>query len=459
MRRFASVFASKRSDKSDSSSTTLNTNPTSDQNTHTAKKISLKRPHSLNVVTPTTPSPPTVPSTPQLSTSSEPTQSSGSSSGSVSLRTPDDDAILSRTSTKKSWISWLGGKRSNTIKRTQLAEEWDRPMPEWQPLPAPILRPPPSGNRAPSSARPVDDTEEDTSSESDDYYDSASRPVNPPATCPTLTPLTLAQSRRNLHTVISNSLVPSVAPSPFLHVPGTPFFPRSCNVPCSLPAKRTLLSDMQKKHLLRRLEGNAQALTHDDELSILPFSARPTSQDITKEPAPSINDVVLPNAKQVAPTSPGLKRWFSRTCFEDRFVVWSPAEVSRGVVCKPVTGTSFGVAELEFSEGLETMAGLDIESNPTIEVQFDPLKELSPQAPPEPQEEPEATSSASSSSSQLSGEISPPLVYCPPLISVWSKCHQPMPGTPHTSAYRHLSECSTVLRRFRQLLPQAALSP
>lgn len=53
--------------------------------------------------------------------------------------------------------------------------------------------------------------------------------------------------------------------------------------------------------------------------------------------------------------SRGLNRWANRPCFEERNVVWVRS-VGGDLVATAVTGRS--IAALEFSEGLEALAGL-----------------------------------------------------------------------------------------------------
>ena len=53
-----------------------------------------------------------------------------------------------------------------------------------------------------------------------------------------------------------------------------------------------------------------------------------------------------------------MKKWALRPCFEDRVVVWS-VDATSHLVRAPVSRSSLlGVAELEFSEGAEALAGL-----------------------------------------------------------------------------------------------------
>ena len=373
MRRFASVFASKR-DKSDSSTSS---NVQKSPRLLTAlppTKNSLKRAHTFLI--PHNSAPPTTPtsseashlSTPQLSSRSDPAHSSVSSTDSTSLRTPDDDAHT-RTLGKRSWVAWLGRKSSSTIKQSHNPHKRDPQIPTWHPAPPPILRPPPSGHQTP---KPADDTDEDTSSDSEDDDDSMSASHTTTTPTPiTTNPTSIAQSRKNLQLLIQNSLVPPLSPSPFLQQPGSPMFPRSSNPPRSLPPHQTMRSTMLKTHLLRRLDHPTQSLTHADDLSISPFGSRPTPTALHSSP-PSIDEPAVSVTVQVSPSSPGLHRWIARPCFEDRFAVWIP--INGSISCLRVAGTAFAVAELEYSEALEVMAGFNIDF-PSLEPSGDDPEE------------------------------------------------------------------------------------
>jgi hypothetical protein len=53
-----------------------------------------------------------------------------------------------------------------------------------------------------------------------------------------------------------------------------------------------------------------------------------------------------------------MKQWAMRPCFEERVVVWS-VDATGQLAHAPVLRVSLlGVAELEFSEGAEALAGL-----------------------------------------------------------------------------------------------------
>lgn len=354
MRRFASVFTSKREKStSPASSSTASTDPT----VHDSRK-NVKRAHTvLSVSTAASTTPPSDPSTPQLSAGSDHAHSSSSSSGSTSLRTPDDQTLLTtRTPTmKRSMFSWLGSKKPSSS-----PVGTDHPSnPGWETQPPPALQPPPLGNRQPLHS---DDTDEDTSSDSEDDY---SEPISHSVTTSTIrahASPTIAQSRENLLILTANGLIPPLSPSPFVHTLGSVLYPRSCNIPRFLPTNQNLRSTMHKTHLLRRLASTAptdQGLTRVEEASILPFGSRPIPTVIPLRGPPSFNEEAIPATTQVTPISPGLSRWIARPCFEDRFVVWIPVDGS--IIRQGVSGTSFAVADLEYSEAIEYMAGFALE--------------------------------------------------------------------------------------------------
>ncbi|KAJ7068358.1 hypothetical protein C8F01DRAFT_1117877 [Mycena amicta] len=315
MRRFASVFA-RHKDKE-------------------ASKPDLRRSN--------TP----LPTTPALSSGSEPA-SSASSNGSASLQTPEPEEDvhepLSRTPTKKAWTTWLGKK--TTIKRARpsvpAAEDWVQPVPQWRPQQtAPILQAPPPAKSHPHPPRLVIDSDEDASeSESDDDEPAA------PTLAPPLSPTSLARSRKNLEILIQNSLIPSWASSPFACPTGEPMYPRSSNSPRSLPVRNTMRAVMHKTLMLRRLHDTDQS-TRPAQDSLLPFASRPspTLRD-PPPPLPWYHVRSPPATMNITLTSPGLRRWMSRPCFEERFAVWAPVD------------------GLEFSASLEAMIGFDPSPTP-----------------------------------------------------------------------------------------------
>jgi hypothetical protein len=371
MRRFASVFAPKRADKSDNPSQSA-----------PPQNPSLKRAHTVDDL-----SPPSLPA-PQLM----PSDHASSSSGSASLRTPDDDVTPAQTRPgKRSWRNWLGGSMSAASRKSShhnrhQPREWDKNTDSWQPVPVPILKDPPFAR-----ARESIDTEEDeSSSESDD--DSESGPHSAPQH-DVRPPVTLGRGRENIGIITSSKLVPPLSPPPLLHLAGSPLYPRSSNLRRVLVFQETVQTTMQRRHLLERLKG---PLTPKDAAAILPFASRQTpSKPQTFLPS---DNIAAPDAKKVSSVSRGLKRWILRKPFEERMLTWAPNEAG-GVRATHVKGTALGVPEIEFSEHLEVIAGIFAELDQTQE----------DWEPPEPEPEPEASVSSSEKSAYLTGKFRPPL--------------------------------------------------
>lgn len=337
MRRIASVFSSKR-DKDLVQNAPLKTQP---------------------VASPTT----SVLSTPQLS-------SGASSNGSTSLQTPEPEEPP-----KRSWKSWLSKSKTGTIKSKKPPETLR------QLQPAPVLRPLP-----PAPARktvPSDTEEDDEASDSE----SSTSDLGPSGTITVKSSANLSKSRQALQVIIRNSLRHRISLPPFIQLPDTPSYPRSCSSIRSFPRQETFQSSMHKSRLLKRLSNTGKPLTSAEQLSILPFAKyNPT---LVKTDMPHADDEVAPSKlSQISPYSKGLQTWISRPCFEDRYLVWMRSE--EGIICRSVQGTRLGVASLEFSEALEAMVDLAIEFTP-------------PQHPFEESSTPEEgfTPSPSSSSSSL----------------------------------------------------------
>jgi hypothetical protein len=372
MRRFTSVFAPKHVENPDA----ISTQPP--QQLNPTKKFSKRPTHPLNIITPPT----------LLSPRSHPSHSSGSSSGSASLRTPDEDPIATRMKHKKSWISWLAPKKSATpnIQKSR----WDDPntLQDWSNI-SPIQAggdPPPT--QSPTSINPlVDVTDDDSSEVSDDYDDSLSLSATGPAVKLPASP-SFEKSRNNFQLLVSISIGPSIVSSPFCHVPRTPLFPRSSNSAYAFPPQESLRSQMHKTRLLRRIElGN---LSPSEDRSLTPFATRPTPPVEIRRKLPPIDEEYV-DGSHVTSTSQGLRKWLSRPCFEDRFAVWLPAQEAGGFKSQIVTGSGFAVAELEYSESVEAMAGMDVEQSDKHEKSAPPVLEV-----PAPHKEPPSMPSTSS---------------------------------------------------------------
>ncbi|KAL0949477.1 hypothetical protein HGRIS_009530 [Hohenbuehelia grisea] len=349
MRRFASVFASKR-EKKDSS-----------KSRHSELTIALPKPPPLT--------------TPQLTAhSSDRANSSSSSTGSVSLRTPDDDHSIPRSPSKKIWKSWFSTLRSKsgTLNRGQLQlprsvsqpqnpTSWEQTA-DWKAKPAPRLSAPPVGHRTATPASPLPSHSEDTDLETeneleDDYGDDEFGSVSSPRSLP-LSPMipvsSFTAARANLRRMTEQGLVSPFEAPPFASVTGNPIFPRSCNSPHLLPTRPSLRITVLKSRLLSYVDAMP------DDVIILPLTSRAVPEP--RPPSFPIDAHAIPPNMHVLEASRGIRRWIARPCFEDRYSVWLAEDES--IVGKAVSGTSFGVLELEYSEAIEAMAvfGLEIDS-------------------------------------------------------------------------------------------------
>ncbi|PBK72693.1 hypothetical protein ARMSODRAFT_1001910 [Armillaria solidipes] len=392
MRRFTSVFSSKR-DKGDSSTTSHPSHSTAPLAT---TKKTVKRANTFN-----SPVSSSTSSSPHFSRGSDIAHSSASSTGSASLQTPDDVPLsLERTPTKgKSWISWLGKKPSVIRVRQPETQEINR---DWRPsCPPPLLRQPPPGIRSTAPARKSEETE----SESDDDDDSF---LSTHLVKPSFPSFAVPISRKYLHSLIQNALVyhPSLSPFVQLDSQASPLYPRSCNSSRSLSHQESLRSSMLKTHLLRRLLDPADPLTAAEQDAILPFSPKsPPPPVLPGSSSDSVDEVALPKSAKVVGYSEGLRRWIDRPCFEHRFVVW--IRTGDDITQYRVTGTRFAVADLEYSEVLEAMADfsqelyqqLSLPSQHPVELPSHavtpPPQPLPAPEPPEPESETEMPSPSS----------------------------------------------------------------
>jgi hypothetical protein len=140
---------------------------------------------------------------------------------------------------------------------------------------------------------------------------------------------------------------------------------------------------MFKRRLINRLE----TLSVDDEKAILPFALKDAPTPTPTPILPSHETTRPPKTTQIFPASPGVRRWISRPCFEDRFSVFLPSQ--DGIRKTPVVAT-LAVTALEYSEFLDVMVYPDFDpSSPSPpdspqDVQWaPPLPDLPPhQSPP-----------------------------------------------------------------------------
>jgi len=332
MRRLAAVFSSKHDRSSPSD------HPQS-SNKHLRL---LLTPPSLHASSSTV-------STPQLSFASDHPQSSSSSSGSTSLSlpTPEEDSqptSVAGKPTRRSWKNWLGGKRPEPdpppLSGFPNLGGWDRDeRPPTLQLSDPRTRHPVRKDSGNIEDEPVEDSDNDQSIRS-----SISKPrfVASPE-----------RARHNLEILINNDINPPLSGTPFLQQSPEYLFPRSCNRLRPTPVF-DMRHDMLKRQLLKRL----QDLSADDAKEILPFSLRNTPVPLPALDLPSHEVIHPPKSAQIFFASPGIRRWISRPCFEDRFSVFLPSR--DGVRQTPVVG-SLAVAALEYSELLDAMVDPDFD--------------------------------------------------------------------------------------------------
>ena len=287
---------------------------------------------------------------------SEPAHSSSASStGSVSLRTPDDDRVAHLApgrspSGRRAWIPWL------TPKKPEIQVQSQRPSSFWSDslnlIPSPIALPTPSSGISGQPAEFDEDTSEESSS-SESSAPSLSPPI--PARTEVTRPLASVDFLKALTT---NNIPPPFSAPPLLHYPNAPAFPRSSNRPRSLPFHDTMESTMHKNRLVHYLERGH--LTPADRHLLDAIGPR-TSLSAQRRALVQPEEGERYDLKHVRSSSHGLGQWMDRPYFEDRFAAWIPDEEGT-VVWTTVKGSGFGVWALEVSETIELMAGLtDVE--------------------------------------------------------------------------------------------------
>ncbi|KXN89662.1 hypothetical protein AN958_05529 [Leucoagaricus sp. SymC.cos] len=348
MRRLAAVFSSKR-DKSDSHRSDHSHRPPQPAKKH------LKIPLSIGFSSPQVRTPSSITSTPQLSSVSDHGQSSGSSSGSASLSlpTPEDDgqaASLGRNATRRSWRDWLGGKRSEPEPPPVPGlpnSSWDRPVPVWDERP-PTLQ----VSRTRDQVRKETNNIEDDSEESDDEgsFSVSDDPRSPMRSQLTASP---ERARRNLELLIAKGVNPPLPATPFVQHSPNYLFPRSCNRPRSFP-----VFDMRRVMFKRRLLNRLERLSADEEKAILPFALKAAPVPPVVPILPSHEATRPPETSHIFAASPGVRRWISRPCFEDRYSILLPSQ--DGVRRTPIVGT-LAVTALEYSEFLDVMVDPDFD--------------------------------------------------------------------------------------------------
>ncbi|THH32942.1 hypothetical protein EUX98_g1295 [Antrodiella citrinella] len=349
MRRLTAIFVPKRSSKSDAGSSVLSDTP------------ATSRPSSTdNVTSPNAPSSSSKPSKPRSGFFRSLSRNNGSPSPNAG---PAPEAKAKRhdmpyLTTESSASSSSGGPHTPDDDRSSLipveasrAHSWLRsgsPMTPNDPhssLDTSIKLQPPILS-LPQIVR--DDTDDDTSSEGSS--DSEAAPTS------TLNRVSAVSPLAYLKALSVNGIAPQFSPPPFLHIPCCPIYPRSSNPSRILSTEESLRSLMFKKRLLRRIA--VGSFSPSDTSFIAGFGTRLRAP---KAPLPSLNldDNAVKDAKHLDKYSQGLRWWVDRSCFEERMVLYVPQQSTGEIQVLRITGSDLGVAALEFSEGLEAMAGLD----------------------------------------------------------------------------------------------------
>lgn len=324
MRRFASVFVSRR-DRPDAPSTTSDESSKPRQPKGPGVLASLARRATQSSVPPLLPG----------------NSSSSSSSGSAALQTPVDENLPRKQSKKGSWSSWIAPKK-------QVRRDTHRSSCF-----------PSNTALSPPNVDPANETVDARSSPSDDGSDHSDSQWSQ-----------MARVRANARIIVSNSLVHHSDSSPLLDAPELVAFPRSCN-PCRrLRRKETLESKVHKNALLSRL----------DKLSPPELSSIAAWSTSTVAPAKPSRDPLLdffPDTGAIARHSEGLRAWISRPYYEERVYVWT-REGEGDITRSRVAGPQLGVAALEYSNVLDLLAGTSSEppDEPLYGAIFDPTVEL-----------------------------------------------------------------------------------
>ena len=284
------------------------------------------------------------------------TSQSTSSDASSSVRTPSDYEPLEDAQNKKSWMSWIasGKRRKQSPERTRRPAVSDVFLrPNTRPIPAPAA---------------VDDTTSDEDDASDaSWSDSAGGDrLFPSATTPhpasvqqrpRRPPQELSVAIANLRAITLNSLQStSHTTAPLVQSQSSPQFPRSSNLVNHFPPLPLMCAEVHKKRLLKRLE--SRKLDRLEQMSILPFSTRAHTRKKASRTLSTSEETMAVSKAVGGGWSRGMKQWAMRPCFEERVVIWS-MDATNQLARAPVSRISLlGVAELEFSEGAEALAGL-----------------------------------------------------------------------------------------------------
>jgi hypothetical protein len=305
---------------------------------------------------PPLPLPPPIQTVPALSTSS-------GSSDSSSVRTPEEDSIqhyrgasikdvsAPKASSGTGWFSAVRRMKDKSEPPTSFRGK-DLLGVDWRPRSDVVTA---------ASARPSESAESSDSDPSDDYDEEPRSSASSNAVARTA--VSPERCLSNLHAVTLSAINPPPSPHPLLQNPtATHQFPRSINLSTSLPPSPAVLRlSMHRTHILNRIESRKR-LSPSEERSIIPFGSRskpiPVPSTRPREPKLTEEEAML-RAGHSRGWSRGLKKWVERPPFEERAVVWAPQfSIDGEIGWRAVAGKAgTAVAELEYSEGLEALAG------------------------------------------------------------------------------------------------------
>ncbi|KAL4242098.1 hypothetical protein ABKN59_000488 [Abortiporus biennis] len=327
MKRLAAVFSSRRSSKSDAGTESVHSTQTTQAPDKSNKSRStffrsLSRSHTSS--TPVADKGSKRPPVPNVSTTQTPSSSSSSSGG---PHTPDDDgaSFIRNASTNKPWPWLVESGPPSGYSEGQVLD----PQRRSKPLPPVSLM-----SRA-FHEEIEGDTSADETSESE--LPSTEKP----------TPMAY------LRALTVHGIAPPFSPPPLLHVPHRPLYPRSVNPSRNLHRDNSLRCNMLRKHLLKSIDQRGPSRL--DQSLLAAFHSR---QHLPKaRPSLLMDDDAIKKMHRIVEHSEGLARWVSRPYFEDRMLLYLQDTTTGLVNAMRIPGSRFGVAALEFSEGLEELAG------------------------------------------------------------------------------------------------------
>ncbi|KAF8621657.1 hypothetical protein AX15_007671 [Amanita polypyramis BW_CC] len=369
MRRFVKAISFKR-DKSDASTSDVDPPPAATNIIDVTNKKSRKPSHSLRIKSfipissstqvPVASPPASSPSTPQLSVSSDHLHSSSASSSAgsvdISLQTPVDEHAGATLSTvkNKSWNMWVSNKRPAAA----ATKDSGRPLSRAWPDPPPISHPSSvsTSSRWTSKGETGVGIEDGISTRSEN--ETSTGTYDQPHSITVHRPLHVSP-RQNVRALIENKRLPIPLSYPFASPSIGPIYPRSCNRTAELPRKRSMRYIMFQKRLSQRVD---ETPSNPVSFRSLVTNRRSMTVDV---PASLPSDVTTWPSKthQFTSFSLGVRRWISRPCFEDTHIEYLSSE--EGFVTRRISGTSLGVAAIDYSDILDILAYPDYYTSDT----------------------------------------------------------------------------------------------